>query len=319
MGSMRGVVTTLVLSAGLAGAAEPSELKQLLTGARPPPISATRARALIAGDIEGCDEGSNDEQIRCLMRRRLAEDPQAVKLALDLFEKTGHVVGVLPEEDFEGGYRGVIHLVPQLPVGPERRHLEFAAGALSDIDAFLVDTEQLAGGAVPYRWRALELRFFRSIKKRTPAAFAIDWTVSYNVNGTLNGSLPVVRGLLFHEIFHLNDDDWSMRELSADYDAIVKKCGTGIECLTRYVPEPLIVKGGTYYSFMPGNGVREYAADLALRYFKEQREVMQGRVVKKPFKCGAPENARAWAKLKDRYFGGVDRLPSCFAGAAGRP
>lgn len=300
-----------------------------LAHAEPPRISASQARVLIAGDVKGCAEGSEDEQIRCLMKARLADDPQASKLALSLFETAGHVVGVLPEQDFEGGYRGMIHLVPQLPVGAERKHLEFTAGALTEIDAFLADTERLAGAitdeqrlagtAFRYRWRALELRFFRSIKKRTPAAFAIDWTVSYNTNGTLNGSLPVVRSLLFHEIFHLNDDDWSERELSADYDAIVKKCGTGIECLTRYVPEPLIVKGGTYYSFMPGNGVREYAADLALRYFRDQREVMQGRVVKKPFKCAAPENARAWSKLSQRFFGGVDRLPSCFEGTAAKP
>lgn len=292
----------------------------------PPRIFAAQARVLIAGDVKGCTEGSDDEQIRCLMKARLSDDPQATKLALALFETAGHVVGVLPEQDFEGGYRGMIHLVPQLPIGAERRHLEFTAGALTEIDAFLADTERLAaastaepGATFRYRWRALELRFYRSIKKRTPAAFAIDWTVSYNVNGTLNGSLPVVRSLLFHEIFHLNDDGWSERELSADYDSIVKKCGTGIECLTRYVPEPLIVKGGTYYSFMPGNGVREYAADLALRYFRDQREVMQGRVVKKPFKCAAPENARAWSKLSQRFFGGVDRLPSCFDTKATAP
>lgn len=297
-----------------------------VTLAEPPRISASQARVLIAGDVKGCTEGSDDEQIRCLMKARLVDDPQAAKLALALFETAGHVVGVLPEQDFEGGYRGVIHLVPQLPIGAERRHLEFTAGALTEIDAFLADTERLAaastdkqGAGFHYRWRALEVRFFRSIKKRTPAAFAVDWTVSYNVNGTLNGSLPVVRSLLFHEIFHLNDDGWSERELSADYDTIVKKCGTGIECLTRYVPEPLIVKGGTWYSFMPGNGVREYAADLALRYFRDQREVMQGRVVKKPFKCAAPENARAWSKLSQHFFGGVDRLPSCFDAKATAP
>jgi hypothetical protein len=283
-----------------------------------PPISPVQARALLAAKPTACPDGSDDEQVRCLITQALKADERAVALALGQYATSGHVVGVLPEEDFEGGYRGTIHLVPQLPMGPERRHLEFVAGALEEIDAFLADTQQRAqtssdaGVPFAYRWKPLQLRFFRSIKKRTPAAFAIDWTVSYNVNGTLNGSLPVVRSLLFHEIFHLNDDGWSERALSADYDAIVKKCGTGIECLTRYVPEPLIVKGGTYYSFMPGNGVREYAADLALRYFREQRDAMTGRPIKAPFKCQAPENARAWAKLTARYFGGVDRLPSCF-------
>ena len=284
--------------------------------AQAPAIPVERAAALMGLDAARCPTGDEAARVRCLLDLHLGDDPAAARLAKGLYEKTGHVVGVLPEEDFEGGYRGVIHLVPQRPVGAERRHLEFAAQALLDIDAFLSDTEARAGAPLAYRWRALELRFFRSIKKRTPAAFALDWTVSYNVNGTLNGSLPVVRGLLFHEVFHLNDDGWSTRALSEDYDDIVRRCGTTIDCLTRYVPEPLIVKGGTYYSFMPGNGVREYAADLALRYFKEQREVMSGGVVKKPFKCQAPQNARAWAKLVERFFGGVDRVPSCFTGKA---
>jgi hypothetical protein len=286
-------------------------LSALLT--QVPAVPVERAAALMGLDAGRCPPGEDAARVRCLVGLHLADDPAAVRLATTLHERTGHVVGVLPEQDFEGGYRGVIHLVPQRPVGAERRHLEYAAQALLDIDAFLVDTEAKAGAPLAYRWRGFELRFFRSLKKRTPAAFAIDWTVSYNVNGTLNGSLPVVRGLLFHEVFHLNDDGWSTRALSEDYDAIVARCGTTIDCLTRYVPEPLIVKGGTYYSFMPGNGVREYAADLALRYFKEQREVMSGAVVKKPFKCQAPQNARAWAKLVERFFGGVDRVPSCFA------
>lgn len=273
--------------------------------AEPPVISLDEARTLVATDAP-CDE------VACLLRASLGDDAKAIELAMSLHARQGHVVGVLPEQDFEGGYRGVIHLVPQRPTGPNRKHLEFVVSALDDIDRFLVDTETLAGAPIAYRSRALGLRFFRSVKKRTPAAFAIAWTISYNVNGTLNGSPPVVRSLLFHEIFHLNDPGWSERALSEDYDAIVKKCGTRIDCLTRYVPEPLIVKGGTYYSFMPGNGVGEYGADLALRYFKEQSEVMAGRAVKLPFKCQAPENARTWAKLIETFFGGVDRVPSCW-------
>ncbi|MCA2977518.1 MAG: hypothetical protein INH41_15290 [Myxococcaceae bacterium] len=282
-----------------------------LAFAQAPAIEVERAAALMGLEAARCPSGSDAERVRCLLALHLGDDAAARALATALYERAGHVVGVLPEEDFDGGYRGVIHLVPQRPVGKERRHLEFAAGALDDLDAFLVDTEAKAGAALRYRWRALELRFFRSVKRRTPAAFASRWSISYNVNGTLNGSRPVVRHLLFHEVFHLNDDGWSQVALSEDYEALVARCGTAIACLTRYVPEPLVVKGGTYYSFMPGNGVREYAADLAVRYFREQREVMLGRSVKTPFKCQAPENARAWAKLVERFFGGVDRVPSC--------
>lgn len=276
-------------------------------------MSVDRARALTRVPADACLDGDDDAQRRCLVRRPLATDAKAVTLAEGLLDGGGHVVGVLPEQDFEGGYRGTIHLVPQWPLGPERRHLEYVAAAMAELQAFFADTEQRAQAPLGYRWQGLGLRFFRSIGKRTPAAFATDWTISYNVNGTLNGSLPVVRGLLFHELFHLNDDGWSASALGEDHDRLVAKCGTGLECLRRYAPELLQVKGGTWYAFMPGNGVQEYAADLAQRYFKEQREVMAGRPVKAPFKCAAPENARAWSKLVQRFFGGVDRVPSCFS------
>ena len=29
------------------------------------------------------------------------------------------------------------------------------------------------------------------------------------------------------------------------------------------------------------------------------------------FKCGPPENARAWRLLVDEFFGGLDRTPAC--------
>ena len=136
------------------------------------------------------------------------------------------------------------------------------------------------------------------------------------MNGTLNGSLRQVRALMFHELFHSNDgdhDDWSGRVLAWQYGVIKAKCHSDIPCLTPYAPDPLIVRGGTYYSFMPGNDVREYAADLAVRYFKETTDVLAGRAVKAPFKCGAAENAKAWSALAEEFFAGVDLVPACKA------
>jgi hypothetical protein len=31
----------------------------------------------------------------------------------------------------------------------------------------------------------------------------------------------------------------------------------------------------------------------------------------KPFKCGNPENAKAWALVVQEFFGGVDLIPAC--------
>jgi hypothetical protein len=249
-----------------------------------------------------------------VLRAGLRGDPLAARQAVALYEASGDVVGVLPEQDLEGGYRGRIHLLPRLPVGPERHHLEWLAAALLELDPFFAHLAALSAQKPRYRWRALELEFFASVKKRTPAAFASGWAIAYNVNGTLNYSQKSVRDLLFHELFHLNDRahrEWSGRALTSIYASIVERCGTAIACLTPYAPDPLIVHGGTYYSFMPGNGVVEYAADLALRYSREQRQVFAGEVVKHPFKCGPHENALAWRALVEEFFGGADAVPAC--------
>ncbi len=284
------------------------------------PLTPARATALLfdglpdGGAAPDCWGATDGGPIPCLLAARYAQDPAAAKVARALWENSGDVAGVLPEEDFEGGYRGVIHLVPQLAVGPERHHLEWVAQALADYDAFFAGLEATAGRAPHYRWQGLGLRFFRSVGKRTPAAFAQGWTVSYNVHGTLNGSARAVRDLLFHELFHLNDadhGDWTSRALAWPHATIRARCGARTACLEPYAPDPLIVYGGTYYSFQPGNDEREYGADLALRYWREQREVLAGHVVKRPFKCGPPENGRAWRALVDEFFAGVDRVPPC--------
>ena len=146
------------------------------------------------------------------------------------------------------------------------------------------------------------------------APYAHDWTVAYNFAGTLNISGDMVRETMFHEIFHLNDathGDWSPSALGTIFDVVAKKCGTSIPCLAPYTPNETIVRGGTYYSFQPGNGVSEYAAELALRYYREQRASLRGLPKVKPFKCGPSENGKAWALMRDEFFEGVDAVPAC--------
>lgn len=280
-----------------------------------PAISRALAREILflpdEQGIPACDQQVGErEQILCLIRARYAEDTAAQKLAVGLYERTGTVAGQLPAQPFDGGYRGKLRLVPRLAIGARRVHLQWAAAALHDFDAFF----QKLGGTPNYRWRALDFRFFESVRRRTPSAFAVDWSVAYNVKGSLFGSEAGVRSTLFHEVFHLNDQAhgaWSHRALSKLFDAIVAKCGTMIDCLTPYVADSIKVRGGTYYAFQPGNGVGEYAADLARRYYLEQAAVMRGEKVPKPFKCGPEENRKAWALLVQEFFGGVDLVPAC--------
>jgi hypothetical protein len=255
-----------------------------------------------------------DERVRtqCLFATRYEGDADAGKIALDLYEATGSVAGVQVEQDMNGGFRGRIHLVPEVAQGKHRKHLAWVAGALRDFDGFFA---RLAAPAkVRYRHRPLALRFFRSVGRTTPSAYAEAWSVSYNVSGSLHSSADAVRETLFHEVFHLNDAGFSERVLRPIFDAIVGRCGTRVACLRPYAPGDTMVRGGTYYAFQPDNGdaVHEYAAELALRWYREQRAVQRGeKLGRPPFKCGPDENRRAWDAMVTEFFGGADAVPGC--------
>ncbi len=235
--------------------------------------------------------------------------------------EAGDLPGPGDAEIMDGGYRGMIRLVPELPVGRYRGHLAWVLAAARDFDGFFAALDARAPGRAPaFRWRDLDVRFIRSVGKHTPSAFARPWTFSYNVEGSLLKSETAVRETLFHEIFHMNDADhagWSGTALRADYDAIVARCGTtraAIPCLAPYAPGTTKVRGGTYYAFQPDNGdpVHEFAAELALRYYVEQRQMLHAGALARPaFKCGPAENARAWTALVDEFFGGRDLVPAC--------
>jgi predicted outer membrane lipoprotein len=278
-----------------------------------PAITLPAAKALLSpGERTTCTTAE------CLIEAAYAADDKARAIALALYRDTGSIAGVGPEELMDGGYRGKIRLVPQLPLGAYRKHLTWTDAALRAIETFFVDLYANKKTVPSYRWHSLSLRFVRSIKKRTPSAYAFDWTIEYNVMGSLLTSAPGVLETLWHELFHSNDfdhGDWSAKTLQTDYDAIVAKCGTKAACLTPYAPNKTRVKAtGTYYAFQPnnGNGVHEYAAELAVRYFTEQRQMLRdGKLAKPAFKCGPVENARAWQALVVEFFGGRDLVPAC--------
>jgi hypothetical protein len=298
-----------------------------LASSTPPavePAAAAKILFLDAADTEAasCSAGSDAAtRIRCLIARRYQGDAKAAELALALYEHTGDVAGVEPEQLFDGGWRGTIKLVPELPVGPYRRHLAWVAGACDDFEAFSGALSSHASRPLRYRTRALGLRFLRSVGRTTPSAYAENWIVSYNVSGSLHSSADAVRETLFHEIFHLNDalhGQWSARVLPSLVDPVVTRCtrpGGRLDsaCLAPFAPGTTMVRGSTYYAFHPGNGVWEYAAELAVRYYREQRLALGMREppIRLPFKCGPAPNGRAWQLLVDEFFGGTDLTPAC--------
>ncbi len=278
-------------------------------------VSAAEARRALflpleESSIPSCTSGTDRDRVECLIRARFVTDPSAETAALSLFRRSGTVAGVLPEEHFAGGYRGTVHLVPRVPTGKLRTHLEWTAAAFAEYDRVF---EQL-GGTPRFRWRALTVRYFESVARATPSAFATRWSIAYNVKGSLFRSASDVRVVLFHEVFHLNDEahgQWSTKALAPIFDSIVAHCGARSACLAPFAPSPTMVKGGTYYAFQPGNGVREYGAELASRYYVEQRAAMRGETIARPFKCGTRENRAAWDLIVREFFGGVDRVPQC--------
>jgi hypothetical protein len=307
------------------GAPSDGEAKagEAIAGA-PPTISADAAEAAqfltpearSAPEVAACRaQKPEQERIRCSLMLLLRGDTLAAKEAVNLHALSGHVVGVEAEHWMDGGYRGKLHLVPEPPILTHRKHLEWVSQASADFETFFTGLAANAARPIRYRHRALLLRYFRSVGARTPSAFAYDWTISYNVSGSLHRTADAVRETMFHEVFHLNDrahGGWSEAALGALYAGIAARCGTGISCLTPYAPSETKIRGGTYYAFHPENGVVEYGAELGLRYYREQRSMLLKRpLAKAPFKCGPPENAKAWDLLKDEFFGGVDLVPPC--------
>ncbi len=274
------------------------------------------ANAVAYGDAEKLLGSDQCSDVPCLVAKKYAKDPKAAALAAELWKASGSVAGVGPDEIMDGGYRGKIHLVPQLPIGGYRKHLAWVVASVASFDHFF--GELFANQTAPkYRWRDLAFRFVRSVGKHTPSAYATGWTIEYNVEGSLLIGEAGVRETLFHELFHSNDEahgDWSAKHLATDYDAIVKRCGTKVACLAPFAPNVTMVRGGTYYAFQQNNGVavHEYAAELAVRYFDEQSLMLaKGKLAKPAFKCGPPENARSWQGLVDEFFAGRDLVPAC--------
>jgi hypothetical protein len=290
---------------------------------KPPSVSVADAeRVLFLGKTPpsataACPSSSPDEvRVACLIGQRYEHDRAAAKLALDLYAHSGDVAGLETAQMFDGGYRGTIQLVPELPIGKYRPHLAWVEEGTRDFDAVYSALDRaVAGRTRGYRWRALTLRFFRSVDRTTPNGFAGTWSYSYNVSGSLLHSAIDVRELMVHEIFHLNDGahgDWSSGALAQIQADVIAKCGTKIECLRPYAPHDTIVRGGTYYAFQPGNGPAEYAAELAVRHFREHRALLKGeKLPGRPFKCGPAPNAKAWKAFVDEFWAGVDLVPAC--------
>lgn len=256
-------------------------------------------------------------RIRCGLDDLYADAPQSATVARQLFERHGVVAGVERAHTFNGGFRGQIMLVPARPVGPYAQHLVWVSEAHDAIATVLAGISPHARAPIRYDHRGIVYAFTRSVGRTTPSAYARGWRVGYNVDGSLHRDTAAVFSTLVHEIAHLNDEEYGgvlSKALRPVHRRILAACRGDSRCLAPVAPTRLRVRGGTYYAFQPNNGdaVKEYAADLASRYFAEHREILyRGRMSSQPWKCARAENAEAYSLIALVFFGGVDLTPPC--------
>lgn len=252
---------------------------------------------------------------RCALEQAYAADPDAATVANELLSTTGAIAGVETETTIDASYLGKLPVSPVIPAGPYRHHLVWVRDALTTIEATFAELSPRAPEAVLFRTRPNGFRFYRTREKSYPSAYAEKGIVGYNVEGPLHDSPETVLRTLFHEIFHLNDEGhgrWSGSVLTSPYEAIIEACDDDHECLKPFAADDTVVPNGTYYAFdSRTRDVREYAAEVALRYFIEHRTILAGEKLDSVFKCAAKENETVWRLIVHEFFGGLDLTPPC--------
>lgn len=263
------------------------------------------------------DDAPPREHAECLLALRLHSDPEALDLARQLYDRTNALVGIEPLGTIDG-YRGdEVQLFPALPVGEHRHHLQWLLTSLEAFDSFVSALQARTDKPVTFGLRPRAFVFFRTAGGSYPSAYSWQGSIGYNLEGPLHTNARDVHETLFHELFHLNDEQrggWSYTALTPIFDSIVERCGgADHECFTPFAPHGTVVPEGTYYAFDERTrDVREYAAELALRYFLEHEAVLSGGPPSVPaFKCLTAENRRAWSRLAEEFFGGADLTPEC--------
>jgi hypothetical protein len=253
-------------------------------------------------------------RIRCLISLRYADEIESKKWALTLYAETGSLAGLLPEETNQDSKGKKVQLKPARPIGRNKEHLIWIVDAMREYAHFFEELSKRQTKPIVMQYRPLDFRFFYTEAGGTPSAFAVGRNIGYNLNGTVNVHEEAVRDTLFHEIFHLNDvwqDNFSARILAPIESRVLATCKGNVKCLEAYAPTDTTMNGKPY-AFTDGGAGKEYAAELALRYFREQRLMIDGKPLPIPaFKCGPPENKEAMGLLVDAFFGGVDLVPAC--------
>lgn len=325
---MVGLVFALPLgcrSVGSSPAVQPPVSRQA------PSVEPERARELLCSDLGddaclgACPEALGAaRQVECLLGFRFGSDPDALALALALYREKGTLAGVDARASIESFHGREEPLFPALPLGSQRYHLAWIRSSLESFDALLGAVAARAAKPVFFEPRPTGVVFFRTAAPAYPSQYSLDDIIGYNLVGPLQADPRDMRETLFHELFHLNDsrdDLWSERVLRSLFDSLVARCSGDHDCLTPFAPHDTVVPDGTYYAFDEASGnVREYAAEVAVRYLVESESALSGEERARwgsPFKCRTEENRTAWSLIVAEFFGDVDLTADCPGRAGG--
>lgn len=269
--------------------------------------------------VSSCGNAADEPSLaRCVVDVRFGSDGRAHELLGRLYREHGILPGIEARRVIDDGdYRGRVDLEPASSFDANRQHVEWLLDAFVTLDTTLGELGRHAAAPIRFARKPAVVRFFETTSTTTPSAFVVESAIGFNLRGELWSSPESVFETLVHELFHLSDAEhgnWSEKALRAQHDAIRARCEGDLACFDRYAPHETKVDGGFYYAFHPTSDVREYAAELAIRFVREQRAWLlrpEAPPDAPPFKCLAPENEAGWTELGREFFAGIDLTPPC--------
>src|SRR5262249_30755427 len=105
-----------------------------------------------------CPAGASRERVLCLLDLRYRTDPAALAIARELYATHGILAGLERDHSEHMGWRGMIHLVPEPPIGRYRTHLEWILASAHDFDHVFTALDPEGDHPPRYRWRPVVLR-----------------------------------------------------------------------------------------------------------------------------------------------------------------
>ena len=104
-----------------------------------PPVKRKRRRRkpfTAKSALKKCPQADTAARIQCMLRTRYRRDRRAYRMVRKIYVQSGWVVGLEPAWWMNGGWRGRVRIVPQLPIRRYRYHLRYLQKTVRDYRFF---------------------------------------------------------------------------------------------------------------------------------------------------------------------------------------